>query len=424
MQEDFIDWIWKNRQFRQQDLHCVNGERLEILHPGRRNTDSGPDYFDARVKIDGVTWIGNVELHIQASDWIRHRHHHDPMYDNVILHVVHETDMDIFRKDGSRIPGLSLKNRYPDHLLNQYLNLVQGTSTWIPCEKLLPEIPELVIQSCYAVMITERLERKTRHLSVLLNQTCNNWEEAFYIKLAEGFGFRVNNQPFYMLASSLPLSLIRKYCEKEFYCEALLFGQAGMLNEEMKDAYGRELYLHYHYLQRLYSLQPLQKHLWKKGRLRPANFPERRIAQFSALLKSSPALFDSLINCNDFSELKDKLNVTPDNYWKRHYVFDKETPQINASIGEQSILNLIINVIIPFTFYYGRQRGIIEMTDKALGWLEQCETEANSIIRNWNRIGIRAVNALESQALIHLRNEYCVYKKCLNCRIGQHILKK
>jgi hypothetical protein len=422
MQEDFIDWIWRNRLFEQQELTCETGETLEILNPGIRNSDSGPDYFNARMKIDGMVWIGNVELHVKASDWLRHKHHYDAMYENVILHVVHEPDAIIYRKDGSRVPELSLRNRYQPDLLNQYLDLVQGAAHWIPCERLLQDVPALHWHNWLARVMTTRLQQRCIELEELLHQTGNNWEEAFYRKLAAGFGFRVNKDPMTMLAASLPLSLIRKQAEQPDYCEALLFGQAGMLQPDMRDYYGRNLFGHYQHLKKLYGLNPLAPHLWKYGRLRPANFPTRRIAQLAALLQKTPSLFSSLVHCEEINRLKDLLKSEPDGYWKRHYQFDEEVPQSSAAIGPNSIENLIINSVIPFVFYYGRYHGLSGISEKALSWLEHCLPEDNAILRKWDSIGIHAGNALESQALLFLKREYCEHKKCVNCGIGQYLL--
>jgi hypothetical protein len=423
MQEDFIDWIWRNRLFEQGTLTCETGEALEILNPGIRNSDSGPDYFNARMRIDGMVWIGNVELHVKASDWLRHKHHYDAMYENVILHVVHEPDAVIFRKDGSRVPELSLQNRYQPALLNQYLDLVQGSAQWIPCERLLKDVPPLQWQNWLTRVISTRLELRCAELEEILKQTNFNWEEAFYRKLAAGFGFRVNKEPMTMLAASLPLSLIRKHAEQPGYCEALLFGQAGMLHAAMKDNYGSMLYKHYCHLQRLYNLNPLPVHIWKFGKLRPANFPTRRIAQLAALLKKLPSLFSTLVHSENIVSLKELLRSEPDGYWKRHYHFDEEVAQTGASAGPGSIENLIINAVIPFVFYYGRHHGLPGISEKALEWLEHCLPEENVVIRNWNKIGVNASNALESQALLFLKREYCLHKKCVNCGIGQYILK-
>ena len=422
MQEDFIDWIWRNKLFDQQDLKCESGEILEILNPGIRNSDSGPDYFNARLKIDGVVWIGNVELHVRASDWLRHKHHYDAMYDNVILHVVHEPDAIIYRRDGSRLPELALQCRYNSELLNQYMDLMQGTAQWIPCERLLSDIPPLVWHQWLARVITSRLQERCRQLEDLLKQTNYDWEEALYRKLSEAFGFRVNNDPFRMLAQSLPLSLLRRHAMQKNYCEALLFGQAGMLHDGMKDAYGRELYSIYTYLRKLHQLSPIPRHIWKFGKLRPANFPTRRIAQLAVLLQRTPTLFSMLVHCENFPELTALLKVEADGYWKRHYHFDEEVPSSNVVLGDGSVQSLIINAVIPFVFYYGRHHGLTVVVNKALSWLERCEAEDNTITRNWNRIGILTDSALETQALLYLHKEYCIHKKCVNCGIGQHLL--
>jgi hypothetical protein len=423
MQEDFLAYVWQHRLFSQQNLVCESGESLEILHPGIRNQDSGPDYFNAKLKIGGIVWIGNVELHVRASDWLRHKHHYDAMYENVILHVVHENDTVIYRRDGSRIPELNLRHKYKPEILDQYLDLIQGAANWVPCEKLISDVPRLTWHQWLAYLITQRLDGKTKQIKSLLEQTGYDWEEAFYRQLARCYGFRVNNEPFYMLAASLPLQTLRRHRYQPGYTEALLFGQAGFLHANMKDAYGKELFMHYKYLRHKNNIVPIPVYIWKFGRLRPANFPTRRIAQFAALIDASESLFSALIHCNDFPTLVSLLQSETSGYWKRHYRFDEEVPQATSKMGEGSAQNIIVNAIVPFLYYYGRYHQQTGMISKAVEWLGKCLPEDNAVIRGWAGAGVDAANALESQALLFLRQEYCLRKKCVTCSIGQHLLK-
>ncbi len=424
MQEAFLYYLWKYRLFESHKLKTCNSEELEILNPGQRNDDSGPDFFNARIRIAGFLWAGNVEVHVKASDWNKHGHTSDKAFDNIILHVVHEADTIIKRADGSIIPMLELKDLYAVETWQHYLDLIQGTSKWIPCERSFMDVPEINRNQWFDRLISERLEERSSSIELLLKQTKNNWEESFYRHLAKHFGFRVNNVPFDLLATSLPLSFIGKHRNQLLQIEALLFGQAGFLENDQSDYYIDELKKEFIFLKSKFGLQPLSVHLWKFGRLRPANFPTIRIAQFANLYWQNDRLFNTLIHAESFAALYEILNVSTSGYWNRHYNFKSHSEYSEKKLGRSSIESLLINSIIPFTFYYGKYQQQEYLSVKALSWLEKCKPENNTVMRGWESLGIKIKDAAVSQALLQQKKLYCDFKKCVNCGIGQYLLQR
>jgi len=423
MHEAFLYYLWKNRLFNSQELKSVTGELIEVINPGQRNDDSGPDFFNARIRIAGFLWAGNVEIHVKASDWTRHGHTIDKAFDTVILHVVYEADAVIKRADGNVIPTIELCNKYEDSRWQQYLDLIQGTNKWVPCERHFLNVPKLIRQQWFDRILVERLEDRTKSIAELFKQTKNNWEESFYRHLARSFGFRVNNLPFEMLASSLPLITIRKHGGQLIQIEAILFGTAGFLENAPNDYYTRELKKEFRLLKTKYGLKEMSVHLWKFGRLRPGNFPTIRIAQFASLLYKKEQVFESVINAIGFIELTNQLDVVASPYWNRHYSFETESSYSEKKLGQSSIESLIINTITPFTFFYGQYHQQDYLVQKSLCWLEKCKAENNLIIRGWEQIGLKIKDAALSQSLLHQKKMYCDFKKCVNCGIGNYLLQ-
>ncbi|CAN5387315.1 DUF2851 family protein [soil metagenome] len=423
MQENFLYYLWQKRLFQNEDLRTAEGEIIEILHPGYRNDDSGPDFFNARIRIGNVMWAGNVEIHVRSSDWKKHKHDDDDAFNTVVLHVVHENDCMIYRKDGTIMPVLKLKGLYDTHIFNHYTDLIQGVSTWVPCENQITDVPPIHQQQWFSRMLAERLEERSREIALLLKQTNNNWEESFYRHLAKSFGFRVNNLPFEMLASSLPHSAVSKHRDNLMQMEALFFGQAGFLEGKMKDLYTKSLQKEFSHLRLKFNLRPMMTHLWKFGRLRPSNFPTIRIAQFAMLYHLHERLFDKMVNAADFGDLNRILDLSPGKYWDTHYSFNSKSENLPKKPGKGSVESLMINTIAPFIFYYGIYHQLPEHCAKALRWLELCSPEDNHISRGWKKAGIAIHDAGNSQAVLHLKKVYCDYKKCVNCGIGQYLLQ-
>jgi hypothetical protein len=423
MTEEFLHHIWKFRLFDQLDLKTTSGEFVEIEKVGSHNLDAGPDFFNGKIKIGNTLWAGNIEVHINASDWKKHFHQHNKAYENIILHVVNKADVPIFRASGELIPTIEIGSRIGEKLHQNYLNF-KTSKDWIPCEKQIDEVPLLIINNTLDKLVLERLERKSKSITDCLALNFNNWEETFYQLLARNFGFKTNSEPFELLAKSLPSKILAKHKNSLFQIEALLFGQAGMLEKHFKEKYPQSLQNEYAFLKQKYLLNTLDEHLWKFLRLRPANFPSIRIAQFANLSYNSSYLFSKIIEAEKIERVKMCLNVNVSDYWETHYVFDKSSKRKMKHLGDEAINNILINTIIPFLFVYGKQKNEEKYIEKALDFLENIAGESNSIITKWESLNLTAKTSYSTQALLQLKNEYCNFKKCLSCSIGNYLLKK
>ena len=421
--EALLHYVWKFRLFDHSNLKTVDGENVEILQPGLHNRNSGPDFSEARIRIADKLWIGQVELHLSASDWHKHRHDGDGAYDNVILHVVYEKDTELIRKDGSKIPTLILKSRISEQVIRKSLYLFNSPDS-IPCAKHFSKVPELTVYMWLERLAIERLEYKTEIIDRELQQSRFNWEQTFYLFLARNFGTPVNTEPFELLARGLPLRILSKHKDNLFQLEALLFGQAGLLDNEFSSIYPKKLQDEYHFLQNKYGLMPMLGSAWKFGRMRPAAFPSIRIALFAQLIYQSNHLFSKLLETIDLAEIERNFQLQVSDYWLEHYRFeDNAQKRQHKRLGESAIQNIVINTLVPFLFFYGRMMQREELYDRALSWLEQTGAEENSIIRIWKGLGLRVENAHQTQALIHLKRHYCEPKNCLECAVGNQIMR-
>jgi hypothetical protein len=420
--EEFLHFIWENRLFFSGNLRTVDGETLDIMNTGRRNTDSGPDFFNAKIKIGDTLWAGNIEIHKKASDWEKHHHAGDKAYENVILHVVEQADMHITRENGSEIATLELS--WPEQYTRNYQKLLDAR-TWIACQDQFHRVDPVLLQLGFNRLMIERLEDKTEEVNLRLEQNKNNWNETFYQVLAQMFGFKVNAAPFEMLAKSIPMYILAKHKNSPAQLEALLFGASGMLHEALfGDDYFLELRKEFDFLQKKYNLKPVEPHLWKFMRLRPGNFPTIRISQLAALIHRSKGLFSKILETEKAEELKALFRVKASDYWTTHYRFNKLSPRQQTKIlGEDSIDTLIINVVVPFLFVYGEKQNQHHLKNRALEFLEQLPPESNSIIEKWRNLGVSARSAFETQALLQLKNRHCSPKKCLSCPIGNRLVK-
>lgn len=420
MKEEFLQFIWKHGLLRKTDLKTTDGQPLEIISSGRFNTDSGPDFFNAKIRIGETIWAGNIEIHQKSSHWYRHRHNTDDAYNNVILHVVEFKDSPVLVKSQA-LPTLIIS--YPIEILENYEQLLHSAK-WIACEDKLPEYDPFLLRFWFSSLMIERLQEKTGDILILLEQNKNNWNEAFYRLLARNFGMKTNAQPFDLLAKSLPLQILSKHKTDLFQIEALLFGQSGLLNETLL---GEDYYLslrkEYSFLFKKYGLSGIESHLWKFMRLRPINFPTIRIAQLAMLIHHSIALFSRILETEDLDELRKLFGVSASEYWNTHYSFNKISKDNHPkTLGETAFNNLVINTIVPLLFVYGDQHLDEAMKDRALLLLEKLPPESNQIIRKWGELGIESRTAFETQALLQLKNKYCEFKKCLNCQLGAKII--
>lgn len=423
MTEEFLHFVWKNKLFNTSDLITTSGEALKIIKSGEHNSNAGPDFFNSRINISGTVWAGNVEIHIKASDWHRHSHQHDPAYDNVILHVVYEADQDVKRKDGEVIPTLELRPLIKKEIFTNYLELKNAAET-ISCKKEIPAIDEFYLKTWQGRLMVERLEQKSSAIIAILERNKNNWEESFYQVLARNFGFKVNAEPFEMLARSLPVSVLAKYKDNLFQIEALLFGQAGFLADFFEEDYPRKLQNEYRYMQKKHGLVLLEKHVWKFLRLRPMNFPTVRLAQLAALIYKSSALFSKVINATHSKEIFEYFTIEASDFWNTHYTLFEKSPVRKKGFGKDSMENVVINTVVPFLFVYGKYKGDDNLIERAISYLEDLKKETNSVVRQWEEAGIKISSAFTSQAMIQLKNNYCNHQKCLSCSIGNKILSK
>jgi Protein of unknown function (DUF2851) len=421
--EDFLHYIWKYKYFNTNDLATQSAESLVLMYVGEAHSDSGPDFRNALIRIGETVWAGNVELHIRSSDWLRHKHQNDAAYANVVLHVVYEYDVPILRPDGSEVPCLVLRDRIAPALLANYMTLQRETHA-IACHRLLPEVSDFRKNAWLGRLVVERLEHKTTYFATLQAVQDNNWGEAFYQALARGFGASLNADPMEQMARSLPNIVLAKNKYNLFAVEALVFGQAGVLHEAIfKDEYPAKLQKEYNYLCHKYNLKPINATAWRFSRLRPANFPTIRLAQFAALIYKSEHLWSKILAAETTDEIHELLTVTVSDYWETHYVFDKPSVKRPKTLGTSTIDLLLINTIIPFLFLYGTLRNDETMREKALRWFESLPAEQNSIIENWKTLGFVPKNAADAQALLHLYKNYCMPKRCLHCAIGVGFLK-
>lgn len=423
MQESFVHFLWRTRRFEGRHLFTCEGLPLSILHPGEYNAHhAGPDFFNARLRIGDTEWAGNVEMHVRASDWYQHGHQTDTAYHNVVLHVVWEADQPVLRPDGTAIPTLCLAPLAAPDLLRHYERLLHQTS-WIACADQWEQVPSIIVRNWLDRMLVERLEQKTQRIEHLLHVSGQHWEAAFYHALAASFGLSVNTAPFEALARSIPLSLLARHRSDLRQIEALLFGQAGLLDGPFQEQYPAQLAREYRFLQHKYGLVPLPPGQWKFLRMRPANFPTVRIAQFARLVHQSQHLFSQVLEASEAREVEHLFSVEADGYWQLHYRFDQPSVKRNKALGRDFIHLLMINTIIPMLFYYGRSREMPQYERKALRWLEALPPEANTILQGWEKMGMTARQAYESQALLHLKKQYCDQKRCLECQIGCFLLK-
>lgn len=422
MKEELLHYAWRMQRFSRTDLQTTDGQPIEILHLGFHNTHAGPDFLNARLRIDGTLWAGHVEMHLRSSDWMQHGHQRDPAYENVILHVVFEEDLPIRRAAGSTIPCLEMKQRISRRLAAHYQRLVQSEQ-WVPCASSLESVSELARNLWLDRLAAERLEEKASHIAQQLARNQESWEETFYQFLARSFGGKVNAEPMQMLAEKTPLLLLSKYRHSLFQMEALLFGQSGLLQGPFEDEYPRRLQQEYHFLQHKHGLHPLPPQTWKFLRLRPANFPTVRIAQLATLLHQQTGLFSRALAARNTAELENLFEVKLSNYWWSHYTFDKPSARQRKALGLPSVRLIIINTIAPLLFLYGQRKADDRLQEHALNLLETLSPERNAVIERWQAHGMKAASAYQSQALLQLKSKYCDRRRCLECAIGSALLK-
>ncbi len=422
MSESFLHFLWKWKRFDSSNLRTTLGLPLDILSPGEWNRHSGPDFFNARIRMDGALWAGNVELHVQASEWDAHGHGNDPAYDNVLLHVVYEEDIPVISASGKRIPCLELKGKIPPRLIHQYRQLEQQRAG-IPCGKFWGEVPDEMRHGWLKQILAERLEQKSGTIVRLLEETRHHQDEAFYRLLARNFGLQVNAEPFDMLARSVPVVIPARLRSNLLQIEALFFGQAGLLERHFEEEYPLLLRREYALLRHKFGLSPMNASQWKFMRMRPSGFPTVRIARFAALLQKNPFPLSDLLAARNLAEMEAILTVEPGDYWKTRYDFGKESAVPGTRrTGHDFIHTIILNTLVPFMYTLGKLKGETGLTGRAFELLAEIPPEQNRITRFWHEMGERTASAAQTQALIHLKKYWCEVRNCLECEIGKYCL--
>jgi hypothetical protein len=418
MTEKLLQYIWQFGYFSHAGLRTQGGEPVHILQRGQWNANEGPDFLDARVRIGDTVLAGSVELHLRTSDWDRHRHAADPNYRNVILHAVHVHDR---APADTTIPVLELEPHISSLLLDHYDRLMQQ-SGFIPCERELLQVPDLVWTSWKDRLLVERLVEKTQRIEILLRDAGNSWEEVFWWLLARNFGMRVNAEAFEDVARSLPTALLLRHRGSIHKLESLLLGQANVLHGHLQEDYPQLLQREYRYLQQLHPLKPVHRSM-NFLRMRPPAFPTVRLAQLAMLLHTREHLFERLLEAADVAEVRSCFDITANDYWHYHYRFDEESAFQPKHLGMSMTDSLLVNTAVPVIFAWGQINGIDAYKEKALHWLQQLPAESNSILRRFEKIGIRAAGAGDAQALLFLEKNYCSQRRCLDCAIGNALLR-
>ncbi len=420
--ERLLHYVWKFRLFSPSELKTSDGQCVEIIDAGLENTNAGPDFFNAKIRIGEKVWAGNVEMHTASSEWMKHGHHTDKNYNSVILHVVERIDKEVFNERG--LPVAQLQISVSDKV-RENADYLLKSNTDLPCRERLSEIQPAAINAWFNALGIERLERKTNEIFHHLERFNKSWEQSLYVLLSRNYGFGLNSDEFERLALSLPFNLVLKHSDNLFQIEALLFGQAGMLNNEnLSDDYCLQLKKEYDFLSKKYQLKPLNAFLFKNLRARPNAFPQSRIAQLAALLKQSAGLFSTILETEDYWRLRLYFQVSVSDYWKTHYSFGKSSAKTERYLGDASLDILLINTVAPVLFAYGTSVSIEKYCERALNILESVKPERNSIVSTFRAAGLSVENAFRTQAMIQLRKEYCDKRRCLHCRIGYTILSR
>ncbi|MDD7717807.1 MAG: DUF2851 family protein [Bacteroidales bacterium] len=421
--EKLMQYVWKHRLWRSEDMVTNTGKKVRVVDPGLLNTDAGPDFFNAKIEIDGHMWVGNVEMHYRATDWKRHHHDSDKAYDSVILHVVAKDDAPVRRTNGELIPQLVLE--VSPQFNADYASLV-GATIEVPCATKIKQVPHLTIVEWVEGLAFERLHGKVERIHQLLDSFNGSWEDVCYVTLARNFGFGINNDAFERLARRTPLRLLGKHSDSVLQIEALLFGQAGMLDAQKPgmDSYYNQLCTEYAFLSNKFQLTPMEKESWKLFRIRPQNFPYRRIAMLAQFIEGGFRMMNRILEAEGEKEMRALFEMELSGYWSKHYTFGKPNERATATLSRSSTDIILINTVAPLLYAYGELTGNYEMTDKAIKLLEDLRAESNSIVSHFVAYGIDCPDALTSQALVQLKREYCDARKCIYCKIGHHLLSK
>ncbi len=423
MRENFLHYLWRYKKFDVTKLKTTAHETIDLISVGEYNLNSGPDFFNAKLNIDNQIWVGNVEIHIKSSDWFVHNHQNDKAYDNVILHVVWEDDAEIFRADNSIIPTIELKSYVSSQALSNYHTLFNKSQKWINCENEFATIDDFVLENWMERLFFERLEKKAIKIDILLKKSNNNWEDVLFKMITKNFGLSVNGDAFLSVAQSLDFSMIRKQQKSLLKLEAILFGQAGLLEESQTETYFEMLKTEYLFLKQKFKLSNSEVIPLKFFRLRPSNFPTIRLAQLANLLHLKASLFSKIITLDSPKDFYKLFSVGTSVFWETHYTFSKESKRSSKMLTKSFINLLLINTIIPLKFAYAKHKGKL-IEDTIIQLINMIPSETNGIVRKYNALFDISHSALHSQALIQLKTKYCDKNKCLECAVGNVLLNR
>lgn len=422
MKEIILHYLWLHKQFDITQLFTTKKEKIEILNFGQYLQNSGPDFFNAQLIIETQKWAGNIEIHVNSSDWYLHNHELDKEYDNVILHVVWNHDTEIYRKNKSEIPVLELKNYISEETLKR-INALLQTKNWINCENSLDEVSEFTWLSWKESLFFERLEEKTNQIQEIFTELNQDWEAVCFAVLVKNFGLNINGEAFLKLGLSIPFSIIRKESHTQENLEALFFGFGGFLSDEFQDEYPKKLQSIWNYQKTKYKITENPELKFQFYKLRPNNFPTIRLAQLAALYYNTQNVFEQLINVKSIRDIKEIFKIQVSNYWRNHYNFDRETEKNLSGISIKFIELLLINSVIPLQFVFNKYKGNDSFED-IIQLSQEIKSEKNTIIARFQDLNVKSENAFDSQALLQLKKQYCEKQACLKCRIGIEILKK
>ena len=420
--EQLLHYVWKHKIFPLRELRTTDGRQVEVLNPGIHNTNAGPDFMGAKVKIDGTVWVGNVEIHVKTSDWFRHHHDQDTNYDNIILHVAADIDGRLFYPDGHEVPQLQLD--VPPFVRDNYAEL--NRNDFQPrCRDVVHDLPVFLIHNWMTSLTLERFEERTRQIMARREALDKNWEDTLFVTIARNFGFGINGDAFEQWAQSIPMSAVGKHRDNLFQIEAIFFGQAGLLDEEKDDDYYLRIQKEYRYLRQKFSLVPIDVKAWKFLRLRPQNFPHIRIAQLAMLYYEQRLNLSKLVGAETIDEVHGLLLTHVSDYWETHYTFGGQASKAaEKQLSKASLDLLVINSVAPMLFAYGKYKSDQTLCDRAFALWEQTKAENNYIIRQWREAGVACENAADSQALIQLHRNYCQPRNCLRCKFGYEFIRR
>lgn len=424
MQEQLLHFIWQRKLFKDDHLFTTAHQPVEIIHPGFLNHDQGPDFLQARIRIADQLWAGHVEIHVNSSDWYLHTHDHDSHYINVILHVVWHEDLPVRTQEGFVIPCLELHDRVDADLLMRYTHLMNNAE-WIPCASSIGNVDDLIKTSWLERLMAERLELKTQNIRKVLERCGHDFEQTFFVLLCRQLGAPANSDAMENLGYKIPLQILRKHGNRIDQIESILFGVAGMLTKDLPNDYAHALYNEFNFLKKKYNLTVIPSLQWKFMRMRPAHFPTVRIAQLSVIISKTLHFIDLL---NQFKSTAEWINffiVKPHHeFWDTHYHFKSESPYSEKRMGIETAISLLINLVMPFMFFYGKEQGVLHLKDRALQMMAELPAEKNAIIKGWSKCGWHAQDAGQTQGMIHLKKYYCDVRRCLHCAAGLQLLKQ